>query len=222
MRSKAPLIAALAAALLMVAGGVAIVLVDQSGSTTDAAEAAPTSSAPPVLDPSTNILDDGGPDAVEVVEFVDFACDVCGTVYTTMEDIRQRYAGQITFAIRYFPIASNVSSDAAALAAEAAAQQGQLDAMYTMLFDTRAQWAATPTSEAARFRGFAEQLGLDMAAYDAAVASQATADRIEFDVQAGQALGVASIPSIVIDGQWLSLRSVADIEAGIVAALAER
>ena len=34
------------------------------------------------------------------------------------------------------------------------------------------------------FRGFAEEIGLDMAAYDAAVADPATAERVELDFEA--------------------------------------
>jgi protein-disulfide isomerase len=106
----------------------------------------------------------------------------------------------------------------AALAAEAAAQQGSFDEMYQQLFLTHTEWAGTDEA-AATFRTMAEDLGLDMAAYDAAIEDPATLDRIEVDYTAGVGLGVESTPTIFIDGERLDLQSVDDIEAGIQAAL---
>ncbi|HET8868099.1 MAG TPA: DsbA family protein, partial [Agrococcus sp.] len=74
---------------------------------------------------------------------------------------------------------------------------------------------------AATFRGYAEELGLDMAAYDEAVASEATADRIALDYRAGVELGVQSTPTFFVDGEMVELQSLDDVEAAIEAALAE-
>ena len=137
-----------------------------------------------------------------------------------MESLRAEYAGEVTFAVRYFPLASHQNAFPAALAAEAAAQQGRFEDMYQRLFETHSDWAGTDDAPEA-FRGFAEDLGLDMAAYDAAIADPATGDRIEADYEAGVALGVESTPTIFIDGQRLDLSHVDDIGAGIEAALAD-
>lgn len=168
----------------------------------------------------THILDDAGEGAPVVVEFLDFECPSCALVYPTMETLRAEYAGEVTFAVRYFPLAAHQNAYPAALAAEAAAQQGQFEVMYQRLFETHSDWAGTDDA-AATFRGFAEDLGLDMDAYDAAVADPATGDRIEADYEAGVALGVQSTPTIYIDGEQLELTQIDDIEAGIEAALAD-
>ncbi|QCR19151.1 DsbA family protein [Agrococcus sp. SGAir0287] len=172
------------------------------------------------LDATTHVLDDAGEGAPVVVEFLDFECPSCALVYPEMESLRAEHAGEVTFAVRYFPLASHQNAFPAALAAEAAAQQGEFEAMYQRLFETHSDWAGTDDA-AATFRGFAEELGLDMAAYDAAIADPATGDRIEADYEAGVALGVQSTPTIFIDGQRLELSHVDDIGAGIDAALAD-
>lgn len=228
MRPKAPLVIAILAAALVVVAGVVLAVVQPwqvapvtpaaTGTTDQVGPAAP----PAVLDATTYVLDDAGPDAPVVVEFLDFECEACGAVYPTMEELREQYDGEVTFAIRYFPLPGHFNSRNAAHAAEAAAQQGQLEAMYSMLFETQAEWGEAQTSEAERFRGYAEQLGLDMAAYDTAVVSEETAARVELDFQAGVALGVQSTPTIFIDGEALDLVRITDIEAGIETALAER
>lgn len=190
---------------------------DATGSSTGDAPAA----APSLVDESTHILDDAGPDAPVLVEFLDFECEACGAVYPTMEALREQYAGEVTFAVRYFPLPGHFNSGNAAVAVEAAAQQGQFEAMYQRMFETQAEWGEARTSEAARFRGFAEGLGLDMAAFDAAVADPATLQRVERDFSAGVELGVDSTPSIFIDGEPLELTRLEDIEAGIQSALGE-
>lgn len=177
-------------------------------------------SAADTLDATTHVLDDAGDGAPVVVEFLDFECPSCALVYPTMETLRAEYAGDVTFAVRYFPLAAHQNAYPAALAAEAAAEQGQFEAMYQRLFETHTDWAGTEEA-AAPFRTFAEDLGLDMEAYDAAVADPATGDRVELDYDAGVTLGVQSTPTIFIDGQMLDLQNVGDIQAGIEAALAD-
>ncbi|RWR24338.1 hypothetical protein D8Y24_05430 [Agrococcus lahaulensis] len=95
---------------------------------------------PPLVDESTHILDDAGPDAPVVVEFLDFECEVCGAVYPVMEELREEYDGEVTFAVRYFPLPGHFNSGNAAVAVEAAAQQGAFEAMYQRMFETQSEW----------------------------------------------------------------------------------
>lgn len=176
---------------------------------------------PPLVDESTHILDDAGPDAPVVVEFLDFECEVCGAVYPVMEELREEYDGEVTFAVRYFPLPGHFNSGNAAVAVEAAAQQGAFEAMYQRMFETQSEWGEGRESEADRFRGYAQELGLDMAVYDAGVADPATLARVEQDFQAGIALGIDRTPTIFVDGERLELSQESDIETAIQAALAE-
>ncbi len=65
------------------------------------------------------------------------------------------------------------------------------------------------------FRGFAEELGLDMAAYDAAIADAATAERVQSDKADGEKLGVNSTPSFFVDGVKVELQEWDDVEEAI-------
>ena len=172
-----------------------------------------------VVRESSHVLDDGGPDAVTVVEFLDFECEACGAFYPIVEDLRETYAGQITYVVRYFPLPGHFNSKNAAIAAEAAAQQDRFEDMYHRLFETQAEWGEGQESRADLFRGFAEELGLDMAAYDAAVADPATTERVELDFNEGRALGVDSTPTFFLDGEKLDLQTLNDLEDAIAAAV---
>ncbi|AVL96126.1 MULTISPECIES: thioredoxin domain-containing protein [Microbacterium] len=174
---------------------------------------------PQVVRENSHVLDDGGDAAVTVVEFLDFECEACGAFYPLVEDLREKFDGEITYVIRYFPLPGHFNSKNAAIAAEAAAQQGRLEDMYHRLFQTQAQWGEAQESRANLFRGFAVELGLDMAAFDEAVADPATAQRVEFDVDEGERLGVSSTPTFFIDGEQVVLEKWTDLEDGIEAAV---
>ena len=57
------------------------------------------------------------------------------------------------------------------------------------------------------------------AAYDAAVADPATAERVELDFEEGQALGVSSTPTFFLEGEQLQLQQLDDLENAIQAAV---
>ena len=95
----------------------------------------------------------------------------------------------------------------AALAVEAAAQQGKYEQMAAKLFETQPQWGEKQDSQAALFRTYAEELRLDMGTYDAAVAAEETKERIRRDVADGKALGVTGTPTFFLDGDQLTLNT---------------
>ncbi len=194
-----------------------VVIVNQNGKEPPTSDGSAPSA--PVQRENSHVLDDGGEGAITVVEFLDFECEACGAFYPIVEDLRAKHDGKITYVVRYFPLPGHLNSRNAALAAEAAAQQGRLDDMYRELFETQAEWGEAQESRADVFRGFAEQLGLDMPAYDKAVADPATTARIDVDFNDGQALGVDSTPTFYVDGEKLQLQQFDDLENAIKAAL---
>lgn len=155
-----------------------------------------------------------------IVEFLDFECEGCGAVYPTVERLRSAYKDRVTFVARYFPMPGHRNSTTAALAVEAAAQQGEFEAMYAKLFATQKEWGESKESKAALFRTYADGLGLDMARYDTAVKAPATLQRIEADQQDGLGLGVQGTPTFFVDGVMIQLpRSYAEFKELIDAKL---
>ena len=169
--------------------------------------------------PDSHVLDEGGADAVTVVEFLDFECEACGAFYPIVEDLRAQFSGDITYVVRYFPLPGHVNSTQAALAAEAAAQQDRFEDMYHRLLGAQTEWSHSDVETPEVFRAFAEELGLDMAAYDAAIADPATLARIEADKKDGEALGITSTPSFFVDGVYVQLEKWDDVEEAIAKAV---
>ncbi|WIE70409.1 thioredoxin domain-containing protein [Curtobacterium sp. MCJR17_020] len=182
-----------------------------------------TSDVTPLTRGDTHVLGEPGASEVTVVEFLDFECEACGAFYPYVEQLRKDYAGEVTFAFRYFPLPGHGNAQNAAAAVEAAAQQDQLEPMYQRMFETQAEWGERGSdSQADRFRGYAKDLGLNVTQYDRDVASGRVADRIQRDIDDGTALGIQSTPSFFVDGKLLQLTSYDDLDTAIADALERR
>lgn len=206
-------LAMIAAAVLALV--VVLVAINGGDAEPEAAPADDSGNAERLVRDDSPRLSEGG-EAV-FVEFLDFECEGCLAVYPVIEDLRDRYGDRVTFVVRHMPLHSN--SVAAALAAEAAAAQGEFEAMYQRLFETAEQWGHRDTSQEGTFFGYAEDLGLDMERFENDYNDPATLARIEQSQQDGQALGVSGTPTFFLNGQRLEPTSVADLEARLDAAL---
>ncbi|MGW2306312.1 DsbA family protein [Streptomyces sp. NPDC001809] len=161
--------------------------------------AEPAADARPVRDDSHRLTTPRRSE-LTVVEFLDFECEGCGAVHPTVERLRAEYKDRVTFVARYFPMPGHHNSTTAALAVEAAAGQGEFEAMYAKLFATQKEWGEAKESKAGLFRTYAAGLGLDMARYDTAVKAPATLERVKADQRDGLALGVRGTPTFFVDG----------------------
>ena len=207
-------------ALFVLAVVVAVVVARPSaGDQSEATTPTPPGAAAQVVRDDSHVLDDAGEGAPVLVEFLDFECEACRAAYPLVEQIRQEHAGELTFVVRYFPIPSHANAMNAAVAVEAAAQQGRFEDMYARMYQTQAEWGEQQDSQAALFRQFAQDLGLDMDAYDTAVADPATQARVEQDQQDGISLGVQGTPTFFLDGELIQPESAEDFQAQIDAAV---
>jgi len=144
-------------------------------------------------------------DRTELVAFMDFECETCAALYPYLDQLRNKYAGEVTFAIRHFPEAGHASAVDAALAVEAAARQGKLEAMYRQLYDTQSEWGEAMESQREVFAGFARDLGLDMKRYRADLGDPRLRERVGFDRREGMALGVSAAPGLFLGGERFTL-----------------
>ncbi|GAA1743865.1 DsbA family protein [Microcella frigidaquae] len=211
---------ALSGAILLVVIAFIFVAVMQAPSPAAApGQERPSQTTESVLQADTHILDNAGEGAVTLVEFLDFECEACGAFYPVVEDLREEFAGEVTFAFRYFPLPGHTNSVNAAIAVEAAAQQGRLEDMFARMYETQIEWGESQESKAALFRQFAGELGLDLVAYDAAVAAPETLERVMADFDAGVALGVQSTPTFFLNDRPVQLSSFDDLRTAIEAEL---
>lgn len=156
---------------------------------------------------------------VTFVEFLDFECEACRAAFPLVERLRADYGDRVNFVIRYFPIPSHFNAERAARAVESAGQQGKFEPMYKKMYETQAEWGEQQTPADSTFRGFATELGLDIAAFDAAYYDPATLDRVKVDVADGKALGVKGTPTFFLNGDKLKFTNYEDLSAAVEEAL---
>jgi protein-disulfide isomerase len=166
-------------------------------------------------------LGEPGAGGVTLVEWLDFECESCRAAYPFVEQLREDYAGRVTFVARYMPMPGHANAENAAVAVEAAAQQGAFEAMYHRMYETQAEWGEQQESKADLFRTFAEDLSLDMAAYDEAVADPATLERVLSDRDDGLALGVQGTPTFFVNGEKVEVETTTEFIELIETALDE-
>ncbi|WP_292608398.1 thioredoxin domain-containing protein [Nocardioides sp. REDSEA-S30_B4] len=213
--------AAVALGVLVTIAVVAMLLVVQSrGGDQPAPVATGSPEESMLVREDSRILGEEGSSGVAVVEFLDFECEACAAAYPAVEQLRQEYAGEVTFVARYFPLPGHFNAERAARAVESAARQGELEAMYQWMYETQAEWGEAQVPHDDLFRGFAEEIGLDMQQYDADYASDEVAARVQRDVDDGLELGVQGTPTFYVDGEPLQPRTYEDFTSAIDAALA--
>jgi protein-disulfide isomerase len=144
----------------------------------------------------------GAADAlVTVVVFSDFQCPFCARVVPTLASLEQRYGRDLRLVFRHNPLPFHQDAMPAAQAAvEAFVQRGSPGfwAMHDLLF-------ANPRAlSRADLERYAQQVGLDMRRFNAALDQQTHRARVEADMDAARALGASGTPTFFINGRQLT------------------
>lgn len=147
---------------------------------------------------------------VQLVEFADFRCPHCAAAYEVLAEAVAKH-DDVNLRYYYFPLSGGGErSQLAAEAAEEARVQGKFWEMAKTLF--RFQHAL----EDSDLRGYAQNVGLDMAAYDAAMKTRKHKDVVLADKRAGEKAGVLSTPAIYLNGRPFQMaRTLENIELRI-------
>lgn len=152
----------------------------------------------------TTAAPQSGDGKVSVVEYLDLECPSCRAAYPGVEKLRGEYRDRVTFTVKHFPIPSHRNAELAAVAVEAAGAQGKRDEMFKAMYSAQPEWGGQQTSQRAAFVGFAQQLGLDLAAFEKALDDSALRERVLAERAEGSKLGVQGTPTFFINGAKFS------------------
>jgi protein-disulfide isomerase len=220
MSKAAKINIAIVAGLVLLLGAVIAVIVAVSGGNQQPAASGDLDPAL-IENADSHALTDPADARVTVVEFLDFQCPGCGSLEPTMQELRADLGDEVRFVVRNFPLIDiHPNAVDAAIAAEAAADQDEYASMHDALFASQDQWSGLDDATD-YFRDLADELGLDLDAYDAAVADPGTEERVMDDRADALELGLQSTPSIIVDGQLVQLQQLSDVRTAVEAALAE-
>ncbi len=138
----------------------------------------------------------GAADApVTLVEYADFECPACAATSPIIDQAVKKYPGSVRLVYKHFPLSIHEHAEAAARAAVAAQKQGKFWEMHDAMFAN--QKALDDTG----LRKIAQQIGLDVKAFDEDRRSEAVADRVTKERKAAEDLGLKGTPTLFINGR---------------------
>ncbi len=145
---------------------------------------------------------------VTIVLFTDFQCPFCGRIAPTLERVRREYGADVRIVLRNNPLPFHVHAQLAAEAAMEAFAQGG-DAKFWEMHDLL--FANQRALERSHLETYAQQIGLDMARFRAALDNHTHLPTIQADQQLAQQLGATGTPSSFVNGK--NLRGAQPFEA---------
>src|SRR4029077_20644049 len=116
----------------------------------------------------------------------------------TISKVMDEYKGKVRVAWRDLPLPFHPNAMPAAIAARAAGEQGKFWEMHDKIF------ANQQAMDRATYEKYAQELGLNMGKFKAALEAQKGKAEIEADAAAGGKIGARGTPAFFINGKFLS------------------
>ena len=126
--------------------------------------------------------------------FSDFQCPFCSRAVPDVKEIEDDYKGKVKIAFKQLPLPFHDKAHLAAEAALAANEQGKFWPYHDKLFANQ-QALDRPSLEK-----YAEELGLNMGKFKAALDSGKFKDKVDSDAKEGAAVGATGTPTFFING----------------------
>lgn len=144
-----------------------------------------------------------------LVEFSDFQCPACRAFAPVVDELAGKYSDKLLFAYRHYPLSQHAFAKPAALAAEAAGQQGKFWEMNKLLFENQDRFSDALWTE------LADQLKLDRTKFDEALNAQMLKDKIDRDETAAITLKLPGTPSFFLNGIRLNVSSPLELKTAV-------
>jgi protein-disulfide isomerase len=148
-----------------------------------------------------------GPDTalVTVLVWSDFECPHCGRVEPVLEEIEKKHGSDVRFAFKHCPLSGHARAEPAAIAAEAAAEQGKFWEMHDKLFANMADLTD------ANFVVWAKDIGLDTKRFQRDLADTKLERRVRDQKDECTTFGIFGVPSFHVNGRSADLGNLGDL-----------
>lgn len=141
-----------------------------------------------------------GPDdaPVTIVQFAGYQCYYCRKVSPVLARVVADHPGAVRVVSKDFPLTGHDQAWQAATAAHCAHEQGRWQQMSDLLFANQNRLGVD------HLRRYAEEVDLDLEAFEMCLRDDVWRGRIEADVRAGREAGVTSTPTFFVNGLMLT------------------
>ena len=132
---------------------------------------------------------------ITIVEYSDFQCPYCARVNPTLDQVRKEYGDKVKIVFKDFPLPNHPEAPKAAEAAHCAGEQGKFWELHDRMF------ANQQALQLPALKEHATAVGLDMNAFNQCLDSGKHSPRVAANLKSGEALGVASTPTLYVNGR---------------------
>lgn len=132
---------------------------------------------------------------VTVVVFADFQCPHCRAEAPVLRKAIDNFRGRAKLVYKHFTITGHDRAKAAAIATEAAHEQGKFWEMHDLVFENQMDLSDE------QLYSFAEDIGLDMAKFKASYTASKGKAVVEADKADGMKLGIQGTPAVFVNGR---------------------
>lgn len=173
------------------------------------------------VNPSTDWIKGSTLAKTTFVEYADFECPACGSIYPLLKKLQQKYGAQVQFVFRHYPLPQHRNADLASRTTEAAGKQGKFWEMHDKLFENQASWTDDSNTRAT-FTRYAQELSLNVDQFLADLDSAEVKKKIQDDITGGNRSGVQATPTFFLNGKQLANQSYEDLDRAIESALQQK
>lgn len=136
---------------------------------------------------------------VTIVEFSDFECPHCAAARPVLKGFVEAAKGQARLCFLHFPLQGHPNALKAAQATEWARTHGRFWEFHDLVFENQLSMTMED------LKRHAQRLGLDPAAMEKAVTSEAFLAKVQGMKDQGKRAGIEATPSVFVNGRPLSL-----------------
>jgi protein-disulfide isomerase len=132
---------------------------------------------------------------VTIVEYSDFECPYCSMAAQTTTKIKEKYGDRVRIVFRQFPLGFHQNALPAAEASLAANAQGKFWQMHDIMFENQ------KALDRASLETYAQQIGLDVDAFKAALDNKTFEAQAKADMKLGEEVGVNGTPTLFVGAE---------------------
>lgn len=132
---------------------------------------------------------------VTVVVFADFQCPHCKAEAPGLQKAVDQFRGRARLIFKHFPLMGHDRAKVAAIATEAALEQGKFWEMHNVIFENQDRLSDED------IMGYAQGIGLEMGKFKASFEAQKGKATVEQDKAHGETAGVDGTPAVFVNGR---------------------
>ena len=143
--------------------------------------------------------------SLTIVEYSDFQCPYCALLAQDLKALHEKYPDEVQIIFRHFPLPSHPLSKLGAQAAEAAGRQGKFWEMHDVIFASQQTTNPMTPEQFTEWLGLqAEDLGLDVDAFNQDLNDQEIIDKVDQAQKSGIDNQIPGTPFVLVNGDIYS------------------